>query len=195
MVANGEQGARRRIIPRRIFGWGIAIALILLPLLAMQFTSEVNWTLSDFIAAGLMIGLTGGAIELAVRGSDNPWGRAGAVVMILASLLLVWVNLAVGFLGSEDNPANAMFLLVLGIAIGGSIVTRLRPGPMVRTMLAAAIVQVLVAALGLAAGWASPGWQGTYEVVVGSTLFGGLWLISAGLFRNAAQDEAGRQAE
>ena len=190
MAATGEIGARRRINPWRIFGWGCAIGLVLLPLVAMQFTSEVNWTFSDFIAASLMIGLTGGALELAVRGSTNPWGRAGAGVMIITCFLLVWVNLAVGFLGSEDNPANILFLLVLGIAIGGSIATRLRAAPMVRTMLAAAIVQLLVATTALAAGWASPGWEGVYEVVMGSTLFGGLWLISAALFRNAAQDEA-----
>ena len=191
MATNGEIGARRRISPWRIFGWGIAIGLVLLPLIAMQFTTEVNWTMSDFIAAALMIGLTGGALELAVRASPNPWGRAGATVMILTSLLLVWVNLAVGFLGSEGNPANIMFLLVLGIAVGGSIATRLRSAPMVRTMLAAAIVQILVATTALAAGWASPGWEGVYEVVMGSTLFGGLWLVSAALFRNAAKDEAG----
>ena len=94
------------------------------------------------------------------------------------------------FLESEDNPANILFLLVLGIAIVGSIVTRLRPAPMVRTMLAAAVVQILVATTALAAGWASPGWAGVYEVAMGSTLFGGLWLISAALFRNAAKDEA-----
>ena len=190
MATNGEIGARRRLSPWRIFGWGIAIGLVLLPLIAMQFTTEVNWTMSDFIAAGLMIGLTGGALELAVRASPNPWGRAGAAVMILTSFLLVWVNLAVGFLGSEGNPANIMFLLVLGIAVGGSIATRLRSAPMVRTMLSAAIVQILVATTALAAGWASPGWEGVYEVVMGSTLFGGLWLISAALFRNAAKDDA-----
>lgn len=191
MATNGGIGARRRISPWRIFGWGIAIGLVLLPLIAMQFTTEVNWTMSDFIAAALMIGLTGGALELAVRASPNPWGRAGAAVMILTSLLLVWVNLAVGFLGREGNPANIMFLLVLGIAVGGSIATRLQSAPMVRTMLAAAIVQILVATTALAAGWASPGWKGVYEVVMGSTLFGGLWLVSAALFRNAAKDEAG----
>lgn len=29
--------------PWRIVGWGTAAALLLLPLVAMQFTSEVNW--------------------------------------------------------------------------------------------------------------------------------------------------------
>lgn len=190
MLTNGEIGARRRISPWRIFGWGCAIGLILLPLVAMQFTTEVKWTAPDFVAAALMIGLTGGALEVAVRMSANAWGRAGAAVMILASFLLVWMNLAAGLLGGEDNPANILFLLVLGIAVGGSIATRLRPAPMVRTMLATAIVQVLVATTALAAGWASPGRQGVFEVVMSSSLFGGLWLISAALFRNAAKERA-----
>lgn len=195
MAANGEMAARKGASPWRILGWGTAVGLVLLPLVAMQFTSEVNWTFSDFIAAGLMIGLTGGALELAVRTSANPWARAGSAVMILASLLLVWVNLAVGFLGSEGNPANIMFLLVVGIVVGGSIATRLRPAAMVRTMLAAALTQLAVAAIGFAAGWASPGRDGIYEVVMGSALFGGLWLASAALFRNAAQDDRAANRE
>lgn len=190
MATNGEIGSKRRISPWRIFGWGCALGLIFLPLIAMQFTAEVKWTASDFVAAIVMIGMTGGALELAVRTSASPWSRAGAAVMILTSFLLIWMNLAAGLLGSEDNPANILFLLVIGITIVGSIATRLRAAPMVRTMLATAIVQVLVATTALAAGWASPGREGIYEVVMGSTLFGGLWLISAALFRVAAKGEA-----
>jgi len=189
MAANGETTGRRGIGRWRILGWGMAIGLIMLPLVAMQFTSEVNWTPSDFVAAALMIGLTGGALELAVRVTANRWAQAGAAAVILTSFLLVWVNLAVGFLGSEGNPANILFVLVIGIAIGGSIATRLRPVAMVRTTLAAAMAQVAVAGIGLAAGWASPGWDGIYEVAIGSTLFGGLWLVAAALFRIAARNE------
>lgn len=194
MAANGEMARRKGVIPWRILGWGVAVGLILLPLAAMQFTSEVNWTLSDFIAAGLMISLSGGALEMAVRTSRNPWARAAAAVMILTSFLLIWVNVAVGFLGKEGNPANIMFLLVVGIAVGGSIATRLRPAPMVRAMLAAALAQVSIAGIGFAAGWASPGWDGVYEVVMGSTLFTGLWLASAALFSNAAKGERARES-
>ena len=192
MVANGEIAGGGRSHRWRILGWVTAVGLILLPLIAMQFTADVDWTVEDFIAAGLMIGLTGGSLELAVRTSDNRWARAGGTVMILTCFLLVWVNLAVGFLGSEGNPANIMFLLVLGIAVGGSIATGLRPASMVRTMLAAAIAQVSVAGIGLAAGWASPGWEGVYEVVMGSMLFGGLWLVAAALFGKAANEDAAK---
>jgi len=35
-------------------------------------------------------------------------------------------------------------------------------------------------------GWASPGSEGVYEVVLGTGLFTPLWLLSAWLFRKAA---------
>ena len=42
--------------------------------------------------------------------------------------------------------------------------------------------------IGLAGGFASPGAGGLYEVVMGTTLFGSMWLVSAGLFRKAAEE-------
>jgi len=43
-------------ITRRLIVWAVVVALILLiPLVAMQFTSEVNWTLSDFVFAGVLL--------------------------------------------------------------------------------------------------------------------------------------------
>ena len=32
--------------------WSVCGGLLLLPLLAMQFTTEVNWNLTDFLVAG-----------------------------------------------------------------------------------------------------------------------------------------------
>jgi hypothetical protein len=50
------------------------------------------------------------------------------------------------------------------------------------------VAQVLAGAIGLAAGWASPGADGPYEVAMGTGLFGALWLFAAALFRKAARD-------
>jgi hypothetical protein len=41
----------------------IAVFLLLIPLIAMQFTAEVKWTLGDFIVAAILIAST----ELGVR--------------------------------------------------------------------------------------------------------------------------------
>ena len=173
-------------LPWRIIGWGGAAALLALPAVAMRFTSEVVWTAGDFAAMGAMLLLAGLALEGLVRASRSLPYRLGAGIAVLAGFGLVWVNLAVGFLGDEGNPANLMFLAVLAVAISGAVLSHARAAGMALTMLAAAAVQVLVGVIGYAGGWASPGGKGVFEVVVGSSLFGGLWLLAAVLFGWAA---------
>ena len=174
--------------PWRIAGWGAAALVLLLPLVAMQFTSEVKWDLADFVVMGALLGSAGGALELAVRRSGSLAYRAAAGVAIMASFLLVWVNLAVGFLGSEDNPANLMFLGVIALAVIGSLIARFQPAGMARALFATAAAQGLVGAVALAAGLGSPGAGGLYEVVIGTSVFAAMWLISAWLFGKAARE-------
>ncbi len=171
--------------PWRPLGWGAAGALLLLPLVA-----GAPWTPSDYAFAAVMLGIAGGAIELAVRMSASLSYRAGALVAVAAAFLLVWVNAAVGFLGDENNDANAIFAAVLLIAIGGTLLARLRAEGTARAMLAAAAVQLLAGGIGWAMGWAAPGGQGVYEVVMGTTLFCTLWLAAAALFAQAARQSA-----
>ena len=171
----------------RIAGWGGAAVIMLLPLVAMRVTSEVDWSFSDFVVMGALLGGCGLVLELATRKSDSLAYKLGVSMAVAASFLLVWVNGAVGFLGNEGNPANLMFLGVIAVAVIGSLLARSRPPAMARAMVAAAAAQVAAGVTGLAAGWASPGSDGIYEVVVGTSLFTGLWLASAWLFRKAAR--------
>jgi hypothetical protein len=186
MAANANYGGGRILNLLRLAGWGGVTILLLAPLVAMQFTDEVAWTGSDFAAAAVMLGSAGLAMELAVRKTDNLAYRVGAGLAISAAFGLVWVNGAVGFLGDEGNLANLMFLGVLAVALVGSAVGRFEPAGMARAMFATAAAQVLVGVVGLTAGWASPGGHGLYEVVMGTSLFSALWLVSAFLFRKAA---------
>lgn len=79
----------------------VVIALILtIPLVAMLFTSEVNWNLTDFVAAGILLLSAGFAIELAIRYAKTPTLRAILLVIILLTLFLVWAELAVGIFGT-----------------------------------------------------------------------------------------------
>ncbi|HSN48135.1 MAG TPA: hypothetical protein VLR29_05190 [Flavobacterium sp.] len=75
----------------------IMALLLLLPLIAMQFTKEVNWTLFDFVVAGVLLFGTGILCELAIRKIKNTKYRIAAVAVILAAVLLLWAELAVGF--------------------------------------------------------------------------------------------------
>ncbi len=74
--------------------------LLLVPLIAMRFTSEVNWTAIDFIAAGVMLFGAGLAIEVALRVVKNFKYRLAACVAILFVLAVVWAELAVGIIGT-----------------------------------------------------------------------------------------------
>ena len=48
----------------RILGWGTALIMLLIPFISMQFTDEVDWTVSDFIVFGAMLAAAGGAFEI-----------------------------------------------------------------------------------------------------------------------------------
>ena len=86
---------------RRLIGILLAAALLLLiPLIAMQFTDEVNWTLFDFIVGGVLLFGTGILCELVMRVIKKMEYRVVFCVALLAALLLVWIELAVGVFGT-----------------------------------------------------------------------------------------------
>ncbi len=68
--------------------------LLLIPLVAMRFTDEVNWTLSDFVVMGTLLFGTGLILTWAVRKFPRHRVAAGTVVVI--AFLYVWAELAVG---------------------------------------------------------------------------------------------------
>lgn len=170
----------------RIALWGGAAALLALPLAAMRVTDEVVWGPFDFLVFGTMLTLACGAFELAVRARGAWTYRAGAAVAIGASFLLVWVNLAVGFIGNEENPANLMYAGLLAIVIVGGALVRFRPRGMSRVLVAAALAQALAWVVNLVAGLDPR----PVMLLIPTAVFMALWLGSAGLFAKAAAREA-----
>ncbi len=83
----------------RVAGWGLAALVLLLPAAAMLVTGEVAWGPGDFLAAAVLLGGTGLALEGVVRMTRPGTGRAIAALGVLAGLLLVWAELAVGIFG------------------------------------------------------------------------------------------------
>ena len=65
-------------------------ALLLIPYFAMKFGDEVNWTAIDFITMGVMLLVTGLAIEVALRIVKLTWMRVAAVLVILFGFVMVW---------------------------------------------------------------------------------------------------------
>lgn len=181
MAGNTVNGSGRRGSRWRIAAWGTAALIPLLPLVAMQFTEEVAWDLADFVVFGAMLVGACGSYELAARKTGNKAYRAAVGVALAAAFILVWMNLAVGIIGDEDNPANLMYGGVLAVGIIGVIIARFQPHGMVRALVATALAQASVAAIALIAG------LGSTLILTG--FFVALWLTSAWLFRKAAQEQ------
>lgn len=190
MAATAGHNGDRHGVPWRLIGWGAAAFLLILPLVAMQFTAEVNWTVGDFVFAAMMFGLVGGILELAV-GKSSSWAYRGAVaIAVAAGFLHVWITGAVGIIGSENNPGNLLYLAAVAIAVIGSIVALGRPAAMAWAMGATGVAEVLAPIIAYA-GVANPVTDVLRpEVFASGIVFTGMWLVSAALFRSAASEQA-----
>lgn len=78
----------------------IIVFLLLIPLVAMQFTNEVNWDSTDFIVMGLLLLGTGGLCELVMRNVETIKNRILICGAVLLAFLLIWAELAVGLFGT-----------------------------------------------------------------------------------------------
>ena len=74
--------------------------LLLIPLIAMQFTDEVNWTTSDFIIAGVLLFGAGLISEMVLRKIKDNNYKLALLALILIILILIWIELAVGIFGT-----------------------------------------------------------------------------------------------
>ncbi len=86
---------------KRLIGIVLTVALLLLiPLVAMQFTDEVNWSLSDFVVMGFLLLVTALMCELVMRKVNKIKYRIAICGALLAVLVIIWIELAVGILGT-----------------------------------------------------------------------------------------------
>lgn len=171
----------------RLIGWALVAGLLITPAIAMRFNAEVQWTTSDFLFAGIVLIGAGLIAELAVRSSGLWSYRIGAGLAVLASVLLLWSTGAVGIIGSEDHPANLLYLGVILAAFVGGVVSRFRANGLSRSMISAAVIQIVIGIVAVLRGWGEGSENWPRPVIVLSIIFALIWLASATLFRRAAR--------
>lgn len=162
----------------------VTALLLMIPLIAMRYTNEVQWTGSDFVFAGVLLFGSGLAYELVSKRGKTVVYRAAVGIAVLTSLLLVWVNAAVGIIGSEDNPANLLYAGVLAVGFLGAIASRLKPRGMSLTLFGMAIAQMLVPTIAFLI-WRPDFSPGVIAVFVLNAGFATLFAGSGLLFRQA----------
>ena len=86
---------------KRLIGIVLTVGLLLLiPLVAMQFTNEVKWDSRDFVIMGVLLLGTGLMCELVIRKVKKIQHRVLLIASILVALFLIWAELAVGIFGT-----------------------------------------------------------------------------------------------
>jgi signal transduction histidine kinase len=159
--------------------WGGAAFAFLVPVVA-KLTLNIPWTAFDFIFWAVMLLVAAGVCEIALRLSGRLAYRAGMIVAVGTSFLIIWSNLAVGIIGDENNPLNQIFFGVIALAVVGAVLARFRPKGM-------AIAMAVTAAAQFGTGFNA---LADEQIVFGIvTVFALGWLLAAGLFREAARAE------
>ena len=78
----------------------IVAIILLIPLVAMQFTDQVNWDSIDFVAGAIILLAAIGSLSLAISKIKNMRTRLITAWMIVLTFVLVWAELAVGIFGT-----------------------------------------------------------------------------------------------
>lgn len=175
---------------KRLIIWAAAIlGLLMIPFFAMQFTSEVNWEVSDFLVMGSILLALALAYELIARRSKKVGYKTAFGVGLLGAFLLFWVNGAVGIIGNEGQPANYLYTAPIIVIMGGSVISGFKAGGMARTLFIAAAVQMLIPVIALLI-WPPPetSWSPSiFGVFLLTGFFSWLFLVSGILFKRASK--------
>ena len=73
----------------------------MIPLLAMQFTEDVNWSIYDFVVMGFLLLFFSLGIDVTMKKVKNENIKILYVVLTILIFFLIWAELAVGIFDSH----------------------------------------------------------------------------------------------
>lgn len=126
-------GAGRRSV-LRLKRLGPVAALMVIPVILLRAAQGLEFDPGDLVFLAILLGLLFAAHEVLLRVPDRLAFRAGLAVALLTGLGQVWINLAVGIIGSEDDLANLIYAAVIIVAVLGSAITAFRPAGLAMAM-------------------------------------------------------------
>ena len=166
----------------------VPTCILLIPAAAMVFKVEGwAWSPGDFIIFWLVLASAVAAYKFIVSKAPNSAYRFAAGLGVITGVVLVWINGAVGLIGSEDNPANVLYAGVLAVGLIGAAIARLQPLGMARALFATAIAQFLVPVVAVIV-WRPDFSPGVMQVFTLNFFFVLMFAGSGLLFRHAGTE-------
>ncbi|GIV35863.1 MAG: hypothetical protein KatS3mg032_0242 [Cyclobacteriaceae bacterium] len=100
--------------------FAVSLVLLLIPLTAMQFTDAVQWSAGDFLIMGFLLN-GAGLLAIALLRDKRFLTRLAGICTVISVFLLVWVNLAVGLVGSGPHWGQPVVYCCSGHGVGRNI--------------------------------------------------------------------------
>lgn len=79
---------------------GFVPLLLMIPLIGMQFSAEVNWSAFDFLLMAILLSSLGLMIEFVLRKVTKKNRRIALIALVFFVFFLIYAELAVGIFGS-----------------------------------------------------------------------------------------------
>lgn len=168
----------------------ITVIILLIPLVAMQYTTEVNWGMADFIIMGALLFSTGSAFVILNAYSTNYLYKLAMALALGSTFLMIWSNLGVGLIGGGAHVGNLMYAVVIGVGLVGTYLVRFSSRGMAHTMFAMASTFVLIAIIALAANMQNYPGSSVKEIIGVNGFFSLLYGVAGILFRLVSNNEA-----
>lgn len=164
----------------------VPTCIVLIPAAAMLLKAEGwAWSATDFVIVWVVLAGAIAGYKFVASKAPNSAYRWAAGLAVTTGVVLLWINGAVGLIGSEDNPANLLYGGVLALGLAGAALARLRPLGMARTLSVMALAQFLVPVAALLF-WRPDFSPGVAQVFILNFGFVLMFAVSALLFRHAS---------
>lgn len=92
--ALNEKSQRRKIIA------GVIVVFLMLPVIGMMISENVNWSIADFVIAAILLSIGGLGVDLIFSKLKTRRARILTLIIVFVLFALVWGELAVGLFGT-----------------------------------------------------------------------------------------------
>lgn len=161
------------------------LIILMIPLIAMQFTPEVDWNATDFIIMGALLFITGMSYVMVTRYMPGFVGRLAWAGLIGTTFLMIYVNAAVGLIGSGPHAGNLMYTGVIAVVVVGAFLAKNSPRGMEITAFAAVGTILLIAIVQYFLGADSFAQGSLTDIVLVNGFFAMAYTVTGLLFKRA----------
>lgn len=167
----------------------IAASILIIPLVISMVSTEMNWSVMDYIIVWILLFSAGITYRLVTRKKKTVSYRAAIALAVMTGLFMTWVNLGVGIFGSGPNPVNLLYAIILTIGLFGSIMSRFQPRGMAITLYVMAFANILLTVFAFIYNSYVPTEEHVMQILMINFFFIVMWVSSGLLFRNASLDK------